>query len=116
MLADIEWRPKVLVKRVLLAANAAPLADYSVVASADELIFSAQMLHSKQPVIISLKGACRGLATLSFLSASGAHRKILARGACTDVTQSRSLARPRSPSTARTWCCAQRFSKLSSFQ
>ena len=67
MLADIEWRPKVLVKRVLLAANAAPLADYSVVASADELIFSAQMLHSKQPVIISLKGACRAARTATWV-------------------------------------------------
>ena len=56
MLADIEWRPKVLVKRVLLAANAAPVADYAVAVTADELIFSGQMLSSKQPVVISLKG------------------------------------------------------------
>jgi len=59
MVADVEWRPKTLVKRVLLAANVAPLADYSSGAAVDEMLFSGRLLHSQQPVLISLKGACR---------------------------------------------------------
>jgi len=59
MVAEVEWRPKTLVKRVLLAANVAPLADYSSGATVDEMLFSGRLLHSQQPVLISLKGSWR---------------------------------------------------------
>jgi hypothetical protein len=58
-LAELEWRPKALLKRVLLAAHVAPLADYSAATTApapDELFFSGQMMHSKLPILIILKG------------------------------------------------------------
>ena len=57
MLPDVEWRLKTLLKRVLLAANVAPIGDYGgAVSTAEELYFSGQMMHSKLPVLIAIKG------------------------------------------------------------